>query len=421
MKKLLLFIVLSSMSIATMVAQESYSNDVTCVSADEKIVVMRASGIHEKKKLAADMAVKSAFNALLITGVDGVNNGKPLVATPNERYLEGFMTGRYRLFMRGFQESGEPEKQATKDYKSTVTVEILISPLIKDLVRNKLMVTPNDKISMEETQEQLQLPSIMVVPYKKEGLSYATILSNDFDRRMAVSKVQEGFNQRGVTTIDIEARLNATLRSSEFEANNADSNDKQLLMSSGADVYVVVDLMKDISAQQGSRVSLVLKAYETASGNILGTRQGWTNRFNTTALDRLCVYAVKDQLDGFLNDVATNFAKKITQGNSIVLRIALADGSIQTMNSKVGSANTALSAAIRNWVRKNAQGGRYHIQGIVDESMVFDNVQIPPKDADGLPIDAAQFGDNLSLYLNEELGVPCESRLDGNTVYITIQ
>ena len=36
------------------------------------------------------------------------------------------------------------------------------------------------------------------------------------------------------------------------------SNDKQLLMNSGADVYVIVDLQKDISAASGSRVSLIM-------------------------------------------------------------------------------------------------------------------------------------------------------------------
>ena len=43
---------------------------------------------------------------------------------------------------------------------------------------------------------------------------------------------------------------------------NADSNDKQLLMNSGADVYVMVDLQKDISAASGSRVSLIMTARE---------------------------------------------------------------------------------------------------------------------------------------------------------------
>ena len=50
-------------------------------------------------------------------------------------------------------------------------------------------------------------------------------------------------------------------------AGAAESNDKQLLMSSGADVYVTVDLMK-ITRHKGARLSLVMQAYETASGTI---------------------------------------------------------------------------------------------------------------------------------------------------------
>ena len=31
------------------------------------------------------------------------------------------------------------------------------------------------------------------------------------------------------------------------------------------------------------------------------------------------------------------------------------------------------------------------------------------------------FGDNLLFYLNSEVGVPCEMKLDGKTIYITLK
>lgn len=45
-------------------------------------------------------------------------------------------------------------------------------------------------------------------------------------------------------TVAAEGKQSGTLRASEWESKNADSNDKQLLMNSGADVYVMVDLQK---------------------------------------------------------------------------------------------------------------------------------------------------------------------------------
>ena len=289
-----------------------------------------------------------------------------------------------------------------------------------DLGASYFLTKPVEEMSMEETRQQVALPTIMVVPYKSnDRSSYAGILKNDFDLRVAVSTVKEGFVKLGVKTVAAEGKQAGTLRASEWESKNADSNDKQLLMNSGADVYVIVDLRKDISAAAGSRVSLIMTARETATGIDLASRKSWTNRFRTTDVDKLCAYAAQDVLDGFLKDISKEFARRVQQGNTIVLRVSLADNAVNTMNSRING-STTLSAYIRNWVRKNAQGGRYHIQGAVDDSLIFDSVQIPAKDGDGLPMDCITFADNLVNYLTDS-GIDSEHRVDGSTIYLTIQ
>lgn len=419
MKRILFLITGFLLSFYLSAQDDFYSSDVVFQGGDENMITVQSTGLHEKKKQAAEMAVKSAFHTLFHTGVEGVRDGKPLVSGNNKYYFDRFFgEGRYMVFVKRQVESGEPEKLPTKQYRSTVTVTIMLNSLVVDLVRNKLMNKPLDKISMEETQEEIALPTIMVVPYKKDLETYKQILANDFDRRAAVGKVQSGFKEKGVTTVDIVGKLDATSRSMEFENSSADSNDKQLLVNSGADVYVVVDLKKDFAAE-GNRVSLSMKAYETASGNVLASSVGWTNRFRINSLDQLCVYAVKDQLPSFLKEISKSFASKITTGNSVVLKLSVGDQSSMTMNTAISGKGT-LANAVRQWVRKNAQNGRYHIQGIVDESMIFDNIQIPAKDTDGLPMDPSQFGFNIENYISSELQVPCSSKIDGSTIYITI-
>lgn len=401
-------------------AQELYSNEVTCVKADDNLVIVTASGISAKKKEVYNMALKSIFNAIFLNGIDGVENGQPLIGKEDSYYMSQFFGSRYMLFVKDYETVGEPARQPSKLYKGTVTAQILLGALKKDLIRNKLMEKTQEDRSMKETREQIALPTIMVVPYKRNDWnSYATILKNDFDLRIAVSTVKDGFVKLGVKTIAAEGKLEGTLRASEWESKNADSNDKQLLMNSGADVYVIVDLQKDISTTAGSRVSLIMTARETATGMDLASRKSWTNRFRTTDVDKLCAYAAQDVLDGFLKDISKEFARKVEHGNTVVLRVSLADNAINTMNSRING-NTTLSAYIRNWVRKNAQGGRYHIQGAVDDSLIFDSVQIPAKDSDGLPLDCITFADNLVNYLNDS-GIDSEHRVDGNTIYLTIQ
>ena len=61
-------------------AQESYSNDVTCVKADDNIAVITASGTAEKKKDVYNMALKSIFNAILTEWkTDSRSSGKKIL------------------------------------------------------------------------------------------------------------------------------------------------------------------------------------------------------------------------------------------------------------------------------------------------------------------------------------------------------
>lgn len=421
MKKLGVILVMLALFAVSSWGQTEYSTSATLVSSSDEVLTLQSLGVSDKKKEAVPNAIKSAFYTLFYRGISGYNNNKPLIQRNNQYYVDKFLDNRYTMFVRSSKTLSEPEKLSdTKQYKAQVEVSILIKALVKDLVFEKLMDNPLSEVTMEDTKKEIGLPSIMVVPYKKEDESYQSILQNDFDRRMAVSKVQDGFNQLGVTTVDFEGRLNAMWRSMDFNANTADSDEKSLLMNSDADVYVIVDIQKDISSTEGSRVSLNMKAYETASGNILASRQEWTNRFHTTELDRLCVYAVEGQLKGFLDDIALNFARTIGDGTSVVLHIAKGPQSKLDLNSQVGPQKYILSSLIRRWVRANAQDGRFHLRGLVPEAMIFDDIKIPSKDADGLPMDAAQFGDNLLFYLNSEVGVPCEMKLDGKTIYITL-
>ncbi len=419
MKRILSFLLL--LLPLTVVAQE-YSTAVTLVSHNDEVLTLQSIALSDKKKTAEEMAVRSAFYTLLYRGVSGFNNSKPLVQHDNKYYTDKLLTNRYTMFVRSSNPIADTEREATsRQYKAQVEVVVLIKSLVRDLVFEKLMDEPLSEKTMEDTKEEIGLPSITVVPYKKDDESYKEILQSDFDRRIAVSRVQNGFNQLGVTTVDFEARMEAIWRSQDFNANVEESDEGRLLQNTGADVYVIVDLQKDISQQEGSRVSLVMKAYETASGNVLASRQEWTNRFHTSDLDQLCVYAVDGQLKGFLDDIALNFARMVKAGTSVVLKISRGAGSATTLNSTVGDTGYQLSNAIRRWVRSNSQDGRYHLQGVVENEMIFDDVKIPSKDADGLPMDAAQFGDNLLYYLNATLGVKCEMKLDGKTIYITLK
>lgn len=420
MKHILLSIVAAFVLSGSMSAQE-YAQIVTFETSDAVSATFTSVGIAKRSKDVEENAVMSLFYTLFYDGVDGVNGGRPLITTDNPDYVNTFLTSRYPFFVKNVVETEKPEKNVNKIFQGTYTITIVYGNLIKDMERNKVHKSrePEMDYSDVEYEQGMVLPTIMVVPYKKDGETYSSVLANDFDRRIAVSKVQDGFESRNVTTVDVEAKLAAVKRNSQFGANDADSNDKQLLMNSGADVYVVVDLKKDVT-NEGARVSLIMKAYETATGNVLASKDAITRRYAKASTDELCSYAIQDNVPAFLDDICKNFSKQASTGKRVALQFAFDGASSMSMSDRVGPSNLPLSNQIHQWVRKNAHNGKFHLQGIVDASMLFDYVVIPPRSEDGMVMDAVQYGFVIEAWLNDTLGVPCSSRFDGNTIYITI-
>ena len=52
-------------------------------------------------------------------------------------------------------------------------------------------------------------PKIMVIPYTTQGEDIRTILENDVNKRIALTKIKEAFDQRGYTTVDFFAKVKA--------------------------------------------------------------------------------------------------------------------------------------------------------------------------------------------------------------------
>lgn len=400
-----------------------YSSSVTLVAQTENQLVVTSKAIGDRKRDAQEMAVKSVFHCLFYKGVAGYNGGKPLLKKDNTYYVERFLSERYVMFVGNTTVQGEIEKTPDKRrYTCTMRVEVLIDNLVRDLVTEGLASKPASETSLEETDEAIMLPSIMVVPYKMEDETYRSVIQKNSDKRTAMVKVQEMFVQRGVTTIDLEAQLDAIYSSKEFNLNTARSAEKSVITRSGADVYVTVDLQQQGTAETGKRIKVDMKAYDTKSGAILSTTTtGWTNPVKNMETSDICILAVKTRMNDFMRSLSTSFAKQIGNGKTLSLRILKSKGGKWSLDSQVGTAGYTLSSVIRRWVKAHAEKGRMHLKGGVAEMLWFDTVAIPSTDSDGMSMDAATWGDNLLYYLNNDLKVPCKMKFDGTSIDITLQ
>lgn len=400
--------------------QASEWQSVVCVSPSDKMAIFTSVGISDKKKEMMDDAKKRLFYALFYKGVAGVNDNAPLIEKDNVALTMPFFDASkaYEAYIIEATEKAEGKK-INGHNAATYSITVSMSLLMEYLKKNGMMASV---VGFGEEGGPI-MPTIMTIPFRKKGESFQTILESNPDMRVAVANVQDGFRSRNVTTYDFFAVLQSNERGMVYEDNQgtADSNDRQLALSSGSDVYVELDLIKD-EKPEGNKVTLILKAYETATGAVLASKNVITRRYPSASIDMLTKYAVRDELQSFLNDICKVWVGPIqTVGTRITLRFSLLDGGvIMSFDDKVGPNNYSLSNVVRQWVRKNCYKAQYHLKTLVAEMMLFDSVTMPPTDEDGLPMDAAQFAFLLESYLKETIGVDCSSRVDGNMVLFSI-
>ena len=190
--------------IALPTSAQEYLQIVSLESDNGTQGVFTSAGIGEKKKDVEVNAIKSLFHTLFFQGVEGVADGKPLVAKPNPPYTNSFFNdmARYSSYVVSTEETVK-SKKIGNNFQGTFKITLRLRQLVNDVRKN----THYDELMAEQPEVKLPNPTIIVVPYKKEGESYQAILENNYDVRIAVSAVQRGFEDCGIKTIDLQARL----------------------------------------------------------------------------------------------------------------------------------------------------------------------------------------------------------------------
>ena len=156
-------------------------------------------------------------------------------------------------------------------------------------------------------------PKIMVIPYTKEGEDIRTILEQDVSRRIAITKIKEGFDGRGFTTVDFTAKLKAAKDNNVFTTESQTDIKTQIIQMSGADVYVQAEV-SSLKTETGSSVTLVLTAYEASTGNSLSNKVGESGKFYTDDFGKLASKAVESCVADFLNVMQIKFTDIVNNG-----------------------------------------------------------------------------------------------------------
>ncbi len=420
MKKTILVFVAGLCLLSFAANAQNYSSDAMLVSEQDNVATIRCSGFDQKKKVATEMAVKSALYTYFFNGIQGLNNGRPLLGknASNEakEYANQLLqSGRYMIFVKGYVFDEKASKNLAKSFNAIVTTEIYTEAIYKDFLNKGYVGKMADKTSMVETNEEIALPSIMVLPYCKAGENYKTKIQNTPDIRIATAKVNEGFINKGVETKDLEQSLR---NADAYQAKQANMSLNDIIVSnSGADVAVFVDIQKDQNPQ-GVRVTMILSAIEVATGKNIATKSETSARFNSST-DVICSALAKVMIDDFLRQISTALANKLNKGNSVAVSFTIDPSSATDMDTEISNYYLPLSDVLILWVKDNAKGGRYHQQGRSTTLLSLDEIQIKNKDANGQELDINTFSLELYKYLRS-LGLVVKRTIVGNTIEIKI-
>jgi hypothetical protein len=263
-------------------------------------------------------------------------------------------------------------------------------------------------------------PKIMVIPFTKEGEDLRTVLEQDANKRIAITKIKEGFDNRGFTTVDFIGKLVAAKDNNILTSDNQIDIKTQVIEMSGADVYVQAEIIAE-RAQSGNSVKLILTAYEISTGNSLSNKVGESGKYYTDDFGKLASKATESCIDDFLNTMQTKFTDIVNNGKSIIVDISFSPESKYTMSSEIGSDGLPLSDNIELWMEANAFKNNYHIQGTTDKRMIFDDVRIPLKDqVTGYNYNPNKFGLEMFKFFNK-LGLSIGRDVKSNTIFITIK
>ncbi|WP_317194452.1 DUF6175 family protein [Aureivirga sp. CE67] len=256
-------------------------------------------------------------------------------------------------------------------------------------------------------------PTIMVIPFVKENQDIRTILEDDFNKRIAISKVKEAFDNRGFTTKDFTGTLKIALKESTLGNNKKTDLKTEVIRLSGADFYVEVEVFFQKS-NSGNSVKLILQAYDSFTGQSLSNKVGKSGKFYTDDIAKLTEKATVSCVEEFLNTLNLKFGDIVENGRSIRINIGFNEDSDYNMDSEITGDGDLLSEVLEDWLDENAFKNNYHLQGVSQYEMIIDDFRIPLKDDRGRNYRSSKMARKIRKYIKNELQLDVKTDVEGS-------
>lgn len=272
--------------------------------------------------------------------------------------------------------------------------------------------------SQGEGSTKTTQPTIMVIPFAKQNQNLRTVLENDEIVRIAITKVKEAFDQRGVNTIDLRAKLKQKGMNEALQEDQLSETKDDVIANSGADVYVEVEASKNYSST-GNSVNVIMTAYDAFSGESLANKTANSPKVYTDNYEKLVEKAIQLELQNLLNTIQEKFNDIRENGRSVVVTIGVAESSDIHLQSEVDDSGDYLSEIIEDWMATNAYKGQFHVQGSTKNKIIFDLVKVPLRDESGNNYRISVFSRAIRNFLRSK-SIDATADVQGNNLVFTI-
>lgn len=273
--------------------------------------------------------------------------------------------------------------------------------------------------AQEPTSSTVQKPTVMVIPFAKEGEQLRTLYEKEemLHLRVAVTQTKEALDLQGITTIDFRAKLKQLKMDGSMMAGNQSSVKQRVIELSGADVYVEVEATA-VEDSDGSSVTVTATAYDAFSGQTLASNVGTTKKYYTYNFERLTQRAIGYFIEDFTETMEEKFNRIIKDGRVIVVNIGFDENAAVDLDEEQADGRL-LAEVIEEWIAQNAFMGNYHLQGVTATNMIFDEVRIPVRDNFNRNFRVTKFAAKLRNFLKKQ-DLDVTRDVVGTKVYITI-
>lgn len=388
---------------------QNYSTNVTLVEEDGNTATFEVTAIAAKKKEASELAAKSAFNALFHSGVTGLKNGVPMVSVERKDYdYRFFNESRYINYLSGDINMIDDDKVGGRS-RVKVRVTVQLKPLMADLERNKVALSPGWSDAKAVNATAALNPTIVVVPYVRSSEADFDAMRNEINARPSlkavIDKLTGMFGKHGYKTRDFITQLqNSKVNQILTLGTQSDEKSKIAQMIPG-DIVVTVDVVVNNDGSKKSDCQVSIKAVENQTNGNLAAAAYTSGQYMTTDTVLLADYALKKISKEFFTNLQTAFEDIVKKGHEIVIDLTLSEAVTDwDFDQEAPNGSDYFKETLDEWLRSHSFQGVYDMNNSTDK-YIHATVNIPLWNMEkNRSYSISNFASDMKKFFREQLG-----------------